>query len=239
MHQIKYYVHTIHGYVVTKSMADTKKQLIEHPDHGVPNSLCSIFLKGFCNLEKALTSVSQLQFEMAKDLDTTKKISLKNNTVIDQNRAGGNIVSSVEKSSSYEKVCSEIKTTANYCKVLNIDFETELKTHPDIVKKARDVLSQTDCIKDQINSVQIVPLGNTTKLYDGKNVHGFTDEHVKEMMEEEPDEGILLGISARFIQNQFSNAIVNPRMGSKSINPFMLLLARKFKYFTDFQITST
>lgn len=158
-----------HWDVVTKSMADTKKQLIEHPDHGVPNSLCSIFLKGFCNLEKALTSVSQLQFEMALDLDTTKKISLKNNTVIDQNRAGGNIVSSVEKSSSYEKVCNEIKTTANYCKVLNIDFETELKTHPDIVKKARDVLSQTDCIKDQINSVQIVPLGNTTKLYDGKN----------------------------------------------------------------------
>ena len=30
------------------------------------------------------------------------------------------------------------------------------------------------------------------------------------------------GISARFIQNQFSNAIVNPRMGKKSINPFML-----------------
>ena len=60
------------------------------------------------------------------------------------------------------------------------------------------------------------------KLYDGKGVHGFTTEHIKEMMEEAPNEGLLSGISARFIQNQFSNAIVNPRMGTKSLNPFML-----------------
>lgn len=60
------------------------------------------------------------------------------------------------------------------------------------------------------------------KLYDGKGVHGFTTEHIKEMMEEAPNEGLLSGISARFIQNQFSNAIVNPRMGTKSLNPFMI-----------------
>ena len=75
------------------------------------------------------------------------------------------------------------------------------------------------------------------KLYDGKNVHGFTDEHVKEMMEEEPDEGLTIGISARFIQNQFSNAIVNPRMGSKSINPFMLFaqVREGLKTYTSFK----
>jgi len=60
------------------------------------------------------------------------------------------------------------------------------------------------------------------KLYNGKGVHGFTEEHIKEMYEESPGEGIRSGISARFIQNQFSNAIVNPRMGKNSINPFML-----------------
>jgi serine protein kinase len=60
------------------------------------------------------------------------------------------------------------------------------------------------------------------KLYDGNAVHGFTSEHVKEMMEESPNEGLYGGVSARFIQNQFSNAIVNPRMGAKSLNPFML-----------------
>ena len=60
------------------------------------------------------------------------------------------------------------------------------------------------------------------KLYDGQAVHGFTDEHVKEMMEESPNEGLSGGVSARFVQNQFSNAIVNPRMSTKSLNPFML-----------------
>ena len=60
------------------------------------------------------------------------------------------------------------------------------------------------------------------KLYNGQSVHGFTDEHVKEMQEESPKEGLYGGVSARFIQNQFSNAIVNPRMGAKSLNPFML-----------------
>lgn len=60
------------------------------------------------------------------------------------------------------------------------------------------------------------------KLYNGKGVHGFTEEHVREMLEETPNEGLSSGVSARFIQNQFSNAIVNPRMGKKSINPFML-----------------
>lgn len=60
------------------------------------------------------------------------------------------------------------------------------------------------------------------KLYNGVGVHGFTEEHVKEMLEETPNEGLSSGISARFIQNQFSNAIVNPRMGKNSINAFML-----------------
>jgi serine protein kinase len=75
------------------------------------------------------------------------------------------------------------------------------------------------------------------KLYDGRSVHGFTDEHIKEMMEEAPNEGLLQGVSARFIQNQFSNAIVNPRMGAKSLNPFMLFaqIREGLKTFTGFK----
>lgn len=75
------------------------------------------------------------------------------------------------------------------------------------------------------------------KLYDGKNVHGFTEEHIKEMMEEAPNEGLLSGVSARFIQNQFSNAIVNTRMSSRSINPFMLFsqIREGLKNFSGFK----
>lgn len=75
------------------------------------------------------------------------------------------------------------------------------------------------------------------KLYNGQSVHGFTDEHVKEMMEESPNEGLYGGVSARFIQNQFSNAIVNPRMGAKSLNPFMLFaqIREGLKSYSGFQ----
>jgi serine protein kinase len=79
------------------------------------------------------------------------------------------------------------------------------------------------------------------KLYNGQSVHGFTDEHIKEMMEEAPNEGLLQGVSARFIQNQFSNAIVNPRMGTKSLNPFMLFAQFRegLKNFTGFKNEET
>lgn len=75
------------------------------------------------------------------------------------------------------------------------------------------------------------------KLYDGKSVHGFTEEHIREMMEEAPNEGLLQGVSARFVQNQFSNAIVNPRMGMRSLNPFMLFAQIRdgLKTFTGFK----
>ena len=72
------------------------------------------------------------------------------------------------------------------------------------------------------SSKQDMGIVQKAKLYNGQSVHGFTDEHVKEMQEESPKEGLYGGVSARFIQNQFSNAIVNPRMGAKSLNPFML-----------------
>ena len=75
------------------------------------------------------------------------------------------------------------------------------------------------------------------KLYDGKSVHGFTEEHIKEMMEEAPNEGLLSGVSARFIQNQFSNAIVNSRMSARSLNPFMLFaqIREGLKNFSGFK----
>ena len=57
------------------------------------------------------------------------------------------------------------------------------------------------------------------------------------MMDESPTEGLYGGVSARFIQNQFSNAIVNPRMGAKSLNPFMLFaqIREGLKSYSGFQ----
>lgn len=59
------------------------------------------------------------------------------------------------------------------------------------------------------------------KLYDGKNLTGFTQDNVKELRKETIREG-LNGISPRFIQDKLSNALVSDKT-ENSINPFLVL----------------
>ena len=54
---------------------------------------------------------------------------------------------------------------------------------------------------------QNISLRNKIRLYDGQTVSGFTEEHVHDLMYENPDEG-MKGISPRYIQDQIGNAIV-------------------------------
>jgi len=61
------------------------------------------------------------------------------------------------------------------------------------------------------------------KLYNGKSIPGFTEDSVKEIMEEAPREG-MTGISPRYIQDKISNALVSAQaIEEKSINPFMAI----------------
>ena len=58
------------------------------------------------------------------------------------------------------------------------------------------------------------------KLYNGKTLSGYTEDNVKELRKEAQREG-LDGISARYIQDKFSNALVKySHLGC--INPFMV-----------------
>ena len=59
------------------------------------------------------------------------------------------------------------------------------------------------------------------RLYDGKSVPGFTDEHVKELRKAARREG-LIGISPRYVQDKISNALVRDP-DCNSLNPFMVL----------------
>ncbi|NLE48193.1 MAG: serine protein kinase [Sandaracinaceae bacterium] len=59
------------------------------------------------------------------------------------------------------------------------------------------------------------------KLYDGKVLPGYTQDHVKELRKEAKREG-LDGISPRYIQDKISNALVREE-GASYINPFMVL----------------
>ena len=59
------------------------------------------------------------------------------------------------------------------------------------------------------------------KLYDGRSIPGFTEDHVKELRKGAKREG-LQGISPRYVQDKISNALVrNPDL--KCLNPFMVL----------------
>src|SRR3954471_12872453 len=61
------------------------------------------------------------------------------------------------------------------------------------------------------------------KLYNGKNVPGYTEDSVRELMEEQHREG-MNGISPRYIQDKLSNAMVSHQaQEDKTVNPFMVL----------------
>lgn len=63
------------------------------------------------------------------------------------------------------------------------------------------------------------------KLYDGRTIPGFTDDHVREFRETAKREG-MDGISPRYIQDKISNAAV-AHSNEKCINPFMVLTELK------------
>lgn len=59
------------------------------------------------------------------------------------------------------------------------------------------------------------------KLYNGKNLAGFTEDSVKELRKQAVREG-MDGISPRYVQDKISNALVSD-MSQTSINPFVVL----------------
>jgi len=59
------------------------------------------------------------------------------------------------------------------------------------------------------------------KLYDGKALPGFTEDHVIELREEAPREG-MFGISPRYVMDKISNALVSEE-NPHCVNPFMVM----------------
>ncbi|MFN0206117.1 MAG: PrkA family serine protein kinase [Planctomycetota bacterium] len=59
------------------------------------------------------------------------------------------------------------------------------------------------------------------KLYNGKNLAGFTKDNIRELRDEAPREG-MEGISPRYIQDKISNALVADS-DTPCVNPFMVM----------------
>jgi len=60
------------------------------------------------------------------------------------------------------------------------------------------------------------------KLYDGKTLAGYTQDNIKELRKEAITEG-MVGISARYIQDKISSALVTEKAGATHINPFIIM----------------
>lgn len=65
-----------------------------------------------------------------------------------------------------------------------------------------------------------IDMVDKVKLYDGKSLEGFTEDSVKELMDEYPNEG-MTGLSVRYSQNKFANCLSN--MKHPYVNGFMVL----------------
>ncbi|MCX7702827.1 MAG: serine protein kinase [Planctomycetota bacterium] len=66
-----------------------------------------------------------------------------------------------------------------------------------------------------------ITLMQKLKLYNGKMLPGFTEDHVKELMDESEHEA-MEGISPRYLQDKISNALVHED-AAKCVNPFMVM----------------
>ena len=59
------------------------------------------------------------------------------------------------------------------------------------------------------------------KLYNGKSLHGYTEDNVKELRKEAAREG-MDGISPRYVQDKISNALVSEKSDGH-LNPFLVM----------------
>lgn len=58
------------------------------------------------------------------------------------------------------------------------------------------------------------------KLYNGEQLPGYTEDTVKELHDKHPNEGMMFGVSARYVQDKISNCLSD---NHDYINPFMVM----------------
>lgn len=67
---------------------------------------------------------------------------------------------------------------------------------------------------------QKLDLRDKAKLYDGRSMPGWTEDSVKELRDKYPNEGMIGGVSARFVQDKISNCLARHK---KYVNVFHVM----------------
>lgn len=119
--------------------------------------------KCFKELEKVLSHICDFNMNLAARYVSLLDATDKSKATLEKNEACGNLATSIENSAAYKKSCNELTQTSLQCKVFNLDFGSELKSHSDILTKSKEILGTHDSLKDILPRVYIAPLGKVTK----------------------------------------------------------------------------
>lgn len=105
-------------------------------------------------------------------------------------------------------------------KVLQQDYNpSKVKQHvaPHTLEIAALFAVLTRLQDDKDGNLSLV---DKAKLYDGRQLAGWTEDRVKELRDKYPDEGMKYGVSARYIQDKISNCL---SAHHEYINQFMVM----------------
>jgi serine protein kinase len=109
-------------------------------------------------------------------------------------------------------------------KVYEMDYSpAKVRQHvaPHTLEMAAFFAVLTRLVDDRDNKLT---MRDKLKLYNGQPLAGYTEDMVKEIRDKHPDEGLKMGVSARYVQDQLSNTLAE---NYEYINFFML--ANKLK----------
>lgn len=105
-------------------------------------------------------------------------------------------------------------------KVLEQDYGKDKVKHLHIAPHTLEIAALWAVLTRTLEGKDTVKPVDKVKLYNGKALPGWTEDRVRELMDKYPDEGMTRGVSARYVQNKISNALVdNPGY----VNFFMVM----------------
>jgi len=108
---------------------------------------------------------------------------------------------------------------SNEMKVYEQDYgEGKVKQH--VAPHTLEIAALFAILSRLKDNEEIGDLVKKVKLYDGKSLPGWTEDKIKEIKEKQDEEGMVGGISARYVQDKISNCLSD---NYDYVNPFMVM----------------
>ena len=124
--------------------------------------------KGFKTLESNLNDVSCLLFSLTKELDTLSNKVNNVESIVNKNRATGDLVSKIQDSAAYKNICSDLQNSDLQTKIYNFDLGKQVEGHREVSQAVRTSLSNST-LSDSTKKASVTILSKSTKFVNGKH----------------------------------------------------------------------